>query len=77
MLPSLSSLDDFRAQLAQASAPDQTALAGAAARNSQLTKPPAALGRLRSWLSGMAVGAAVTSPRLHRHRGSSFLAITA
>jgi nicotinate-nucleotide--dimethylbenzimidazole phosphoribosyltransferase len=55
MLPSLSSLDDFRAQLAQASAPDQTALAAAAARNSQLTKPPAALGRLEElaiWYGG-------------------------
>ncbi|UWQ52720.1 nicotinate-nucleotide--dimethylbenzimidazole phosphoribosyltransferase [Leisingera caerulea] len=55
MLPQLSSLDDFRAALAAAPAQDQAALQGAAARNSQLTKPPGALGRLEDlavWYGG-------------------------
>ncbi|NSY37660.1 nicotinate-nucleotide--dimethylbenzimidazole phosphoribosyltransferase [Leisingera sp. ANG59] len=55
MLPELSSLDDFRAALARAPAQDQTAAAGAAARNGQLTKPPGALGRLEDlaiWYGG-------------------------
>ena len=55
MLSPFSSLDDFRSQLVQATDPDQTALAGAAARNSQLTKPPGALGRLEDlaiWYGG-------------------------
>ncbi len=55
MLPQLSSLDDFRAALAGAPAQDQTSVAGAAARNSQLTKPPGALGRLEDlavWYGG-------------------------
>ncbi len=39
-------LDEFRATLAAAPAADETARAGAAARNGQLTKPPGALGRL-------------------------------
>lgn len=46
MLPTLTSLDDFRAQLAQATGADQSAADAAAARNGQLTKPPGALGRL-------------------------------
>ncbi len=55
MLSPLTSLDDFRAQLAQAGAADQTSLAAAAARNGQLTKPPGALGRLEDlaiWYGG-------------------------
>ncbi|NVK13801.1 MAG: nicotinate-nucleotide--dimethylbenzimidazole phosphoribosyltransferase [Rhodobacteraceae bacterium] len=55
MLPQLSSLDDFRAALAGAPAQDQTSVAGAAARNGQLTKPPGALGRLEDlavWYGG-------------------------
>ncbi|KIC30281.1 nicotinate-nucleotide--dimethylbenzimidazole phosphoribosyltransferase [Leisingera sp. ANG-M6] len=55
MLPQLSSLDDFRAALAGAPAQDQAAAAAAAARNSQLTKPPGALGRLEElaiWYGG-------------------------
>lgn len=39
-------LDGFRALLAKLPASDETARAGAAERNGQLTKPPAALGRL-------------------------------
>ncbi|KIC18934.1 nicotinate-nucleotide--dimethylbenzimidazole phosphoribosyltransferase [Leisingera sp. ANG-Vp] len=55
MLPQLSSLDDFRAALSGAPAQDQAALDGAAARNTQLTKPPGALGRLEDlavWYGG-------------------------
>ena len=49
------SLADVRALLAQLPAPDQAALAGAEARNGQLTKPPGALGRLEKlaiWMGG-------------------------
>ena len=55
MLPPLTSLDDFRSQLAQAKGADQTAIDAAAARNGQLTKPPGALGRLEDlaiWYGG-------------------------
>lgn len=55
MLPSLTSLDDFRSLLAQAKGADQTAIDAAAARNGQLTKPPGALGRLEDlaiWYGG-------------------------
>lgn len=55
MLPTLTSLDDLRTQLAQATAADQTAVDAAAARNGQLTKPPGALGRLEDlavWYGG-------------------------
>jgi len=55
MLPSLTSLDDFRSLLAQADGADQTAIDAAAARNGQLTKPPGALGRLEDlaiWYGG-------------------------
>ncbi|MFG5384543.1 nicotinate-nucleotide--dimethylbenzimidazole phosphoribosyltransferase [Yoonia sp. R2-816] len=48
-------LDDFRTVLAQAPAPDAVATAGAQDRNSQLTKPPGALGRLEDlaiWYAG-------------------------
>ncbi|MCD9146213.1 nicotinate-nucleotide--dimethylbenzimidazole phosphoribosyltransferase [Pseudophaeobacter flagellatus] len=55
MLPTLSSLDDMRRQLAQASGADQMALDAAGLRNTQLTKPPGALGRLEDlaiWYGG-------------------------
>ncbi|MFT6458282.1 nicotinate-nucleotide--dimethylbenzimidazole phosphoribosyltransferase [Pseudophaeobacter arcticus] len=55
MLPSLTSLDDFRSLLAQADGADQTAIDAAVARNGQLTKPPGALGRLEDlaiWYGG-------------------------
>ncbi|MFW8634335.1 nicotinate-nucleotide--dimethylbenzimidazole phosphoribosyltransferase [Cribrihabitans pelagius] len=55
MLPQLSTLDDFRAALAQAPQPDIAAREQAAARNGQLTKPPGALGRLEDlaiWYGG-------------------------
>jgi nicotinate-nucleotide--dimethylbenzimidazole phosphoribosyltransferase len=55
MLPSLTSLDDFRSYLAAAEDADQTAVDAAAARNGQLTKPPGALGRLEDlaiWYGG-------------------------
>jgi len=45
----------YRALLSDLPAPDAAALAGAAERNSQLTKPPAALGRLEDlaiWYAG-------------------------
>ncbi|MEJ6403533.1 nicotinate-nucleotide--dimethylbenzimidazole phosphoribosyltransferase [Yoonia sp. 2307UL14-13] len=48
-------LSDFRALLAQAPAPDPSALQGAQDRNGQLTKPPGALGRLEDlaiWYAG-------------------------
>ncbi|MFC4215863.1 nicotinate-nucleotide--dimethylbenzimidazole phosphoribosyltransferase [Pseudophaeobacter arcticus] len=55
MLPSLTSLDDFRSLLAQADGADQTAIDAAVVRNGQLTKPPGALGRLEDlaiWYGG-------------------------
>ncbi len=50
-----STLDEFRTLLGQAPASDEAASAGARARNAQLTKPPAALGRLEDlavWYAG-------------------------
>ena len=49
------SLTTFRATLAGAAGADQVAIAGAATRNGQLTKPPGALGRLEDlakWVAG-------------------------
>lgn len=49
------SLDEFRAILAEAPSPDAAATAGARTRNGQLTKPPGALGRLEDlaeWYAG-------------------------
>lgn len=49
------SLNTFRETLVAAPGPDRTAIAGAAARNGQLTKPPGALGRLEDlaqWVAG-------------------------
>ena len=48
-------LAEFRSLLDRLPAPDAAALAGAEARNGQLTKPPGALGRLEQlalWLAG-------------------------
>ncbi|MGB5560616.1 MAG: nicotinate-nucleotide--dimethylbenzimidazole phosphoribosyltransferase [Paracoccaceae bacterium] len=48
-------LAEFRAALANLTAPDETAVAAARDRNAQLTKPPAALGRLEDlaiWYAG-------------------------
>lgn len=48
-------LAEFRSLLGHLPAPDAAALAGATARNGQLTKPPGALGRLEPlalWLAG-------------------------
>ena len=50
-----STLSEFRDVLAAGPDVDATALAGAADRNSQLTKPPGALGRLEDvaiWYAG-------------------------
>lgn len=55
MTHSFSTLSEFRAQLAAAPGADADAMAGAAARNGQLTKPPGALGRLEDlaiWFAG-------------------------
>ena len=55
MTHSFSTLSEFRALLAAAPAADADAMAGAAARNGQLTKPPGALGRLEDlaiWFAG-------------------------
>lgn len=55
MLPTLTSLDDFRSHLATAAGADQTFVDAASARNGQLTKPPGALGRLEDlaiWYGG-------------------------
>ena len=49
------SLAEFRVALANQPSPDKSAIAGAQARNGQLTKPPAALGRLEDlavWYAG-------------------------
>lgn len=54
-MTAFSSLSEFRALLAQMPGPDDTARAGAGARNGQLTKPPGALGRLEDlaiWYGG-------------------------
>jgi nicotinate-nucleotide--dimethylbenzimidazole phosphoribosyltransferase len=54
-MTTLTSLTDFRAILAGFEGPDAAAQAGAVARNAQLTKPPAALGRLEGlaiWYGG-------------------------
>ena len=48
-------LAEFRSLLDHLPAPDAAALAGATARNGQLTKPPGALGRLETlaiWMAG-------------------------
>ncbi len=55
MTAPFTSLAQFRNLLADLPKPDATALAAAQARNSQLTKPPGALGRLEDvaqWLAG-------------------------
>ncbi|RUS63230.1 nicotinate-nucleotide--dimethylbenzimidazole phosphoribosyltransferase [Pseudorhodobacter sp. E13] len=55
MTATFTDLSGFRAALAQGPAPDAAAVAGAAARNGQLTKPPGALGRLEGlaqWYAG-------------------------
>ncbi|NAZ35479.1 nicotinate-nucleotide--dimethylbenzimidazole phosphoribosyltransferase [Rubellimicrobium sp. CFH 75288] len=55
MMPPFSTLQDFRALLQGAPAPDPRAREAALARNAQLTKPPGALGRLEAlaiWLAG-------------------------
>ena len=55
MLPELTDLSTFRAQLAAAPGPDAAATQGAGERNGQLTKPPGALGRLEDlaiWYAG-------------------------
>jgi nicotinate-nucleotide--dimethylbenzimidazole phosphoribosyltransferase len=55
MTATFSTTDGFRDALAQAARPDANALTAAAARNSQLTKPPGALGRLEDlaiWYAG-------------------------
>ena len=52
---SFDTLDALRALLADMPGPDEAALAGAADRNGQLTKPPGALGRLEDlaqWYAG-------------------------
>lgn len=55
MPPSFQSLAEFRDLLSVAPPPDAGALAAATERNGQLTKPPAALGRLEDlaiWIGG-------------------------
>ncbi len=55
MTAPFTSLSTFRDILAAAASPDQAAIAGATARNGQLTKPPGALGRLEDlaqWVAG-------------------------
>lgn len=54
-MPAFTSLSEFAALLAASPAADATALAAAAGRNAQLTKPPGALGRLEDlaiWVGG-------------------------
>lgn len=55
MLPDFQDLDQFRQALSQAPASDDAARTQASDRNGQLTKPPAALGRLEDiaiWYAG-------------------------
>lgn len=50
-----STIDEFRSLLGQMPQPDASAIAGAVARNGDLTKPPGALGRLEEmaiWYAG-------------------------
>ncbi|MEE2980777.1 MAG: nicotinate-nucleotide--dimethylbenzimidazole phosphoribosyltransferase, partial [Pseudomonadota bacterium] len=47
-ISTVSSLDDVRRLMAALPGPDPDAAAAAAARESQLTKPPGALGRLEN-----------------------------
>ena len=54
-MTTFNSLDDFRTILSAQPGPDPDAIAGAQARNGQLTKPPGALGRLEAlaiWYAG-------------------------
>lgn len=60
------SLADFRAALSDLPAPDVGALAGAQARNGQLTKPPGALGRLEDLAIWFAGWQGTDRPRLDR-----------
>ena len=56
MLPDFTDLNSFRSLLAGAPGPDAQATQDGAERNSQLTKPPGALGRLEDlaiWYGGM------------------------
>ncbi|WP_428928373.1 nicotinate-nucleotide--dimethylbenzimidazole phosphoribosyltransferase [Marinibacterium sp. SX1] len=55
MTAPFTTLDEFRTLLSRAPAPDQPAIDGARDRNTQLTKPPGALGRLEdlaAWYAG-------------------------
>lgn len=55
MTAPFSSLSEFRTTLEAATGPDMASIAGAKDRNSQLTKPPGALGRLEDlaiWYAG-------------------------
>ncbi|WP_281984059.1 nicotinate-nucleotide--dimethylbenzimidazole phosphoribosyltransferase [Thalassorhabdomicrobium marinisediminis] len=55
MTAPFATLEEFRHVLSQADGPDMGAIAGARDRNAQLTKPPAALGRLEElaiWYAG-------------------------
>lgn len=66
MTQSFATLSEFRALLAQAPAADAGALAAAAARNGQLTKPPGALGRLEDLAIWVAGWQGVEKPRCDR-----------
>jgi len=66
MTRAFASLAEFRAALSDLSAPDADAVAGAEARNGQLTKPPGALGRLEDLAIWFAGWQGTDRPRLER-----------
>jgi len=63
---------DFRAALAELSAPDETAIAAAGARQAELTKPAGSLGRLEDLAIFLAGWQGRARPRLDRARTAIF-----
>jgi nicotinate-nucleotide--dimethylbenzimidazole phosphoribosyltransferase len=62
----IETLDDLRPRLGQLPMPDSAAVAAAAARQSELTKPPGALGRLEELALWLAAWQGKARPRLER-----------
>ncbi|MFP6743656.1 MAG: nicotinate-nucleotide--dimethylbenzimidazole phosphoribosyltransferase, partial [Alphaproteobacteria bacterium] len=65
-ISTVSSLDDVRRLMAVLPGPDPDAAAAAAARESQLTKPPGALGRLENLSAWAAAWQGTHPPRAER-----------
>ena len=71
-MSTFSSVDAFDAAIADMPAPDETAMASARNRQSQLTKPPGSLGRLEEIAIFMAGWQGHERPRLERGRAVVF-----